>query len=146
MAGQPGVRDQPTHERLVEGSLQLPVADGFGDVDERARRRRESDPLQRTNILGCKRAGAVHSQPRPTAVGSADGDVDEVAAIAQELPEGSRRAMAESGVRAAREHGGHLAPERWQRGVADRIDATVKRVKAVAAQPRLDRARPDAGC
>jgi hypothetical protein len=51
--------------------------------------------------------------------------------------------MAHGGARAAREHGSHLPCERYEREVTHRIDATVKRVEVVLADPRLDRARTD---
>jgi len=84
----------------------------------------------------------IESRPAPAARAD-DGHVDRrVLGRRQQVPDRRGGTVAHHRAVAAGEHRGHLARQRHERQVADRVHATVEAVKPVASQPRIDRARP----
>jgi hypothetical protein len=107
----------------------------------------DGDAVLRRGLAG-EVAGAVDADALPARppAGAGQRDVDGRGPARTELPERGGRGVAEDGVRAAREHGGHPPPTSDEHRVAHRVYTAVERMERAASRASGDTCVRDAEC
>jgi len=106
-----------------------------GEVEEGSADGCDGDPTPLGAMLGRQLAGPVDDDPGPAA-GAAAGneDVDRRDVAIDQLPQQRRTEVAEDGLRAGGENGGHPAAFAGDARMADRVDAEVDAVQPPGLQ------------
>jgi hypothetical protein len=122
---------------LVEGSLELAVVEGGGEVEEGSGRGGDRDPLVRGAFVLWE-TGAVRVKLLGRVQGPWDRDLDACAGRWADAPQRGRGVVAEHRPGTRGEHGGHPASALREGSVADGVDAAVHDVEPSAMHPPVD--------
>jgi len=113
---------EPARVGLVDGALEALTVEHRGQVEERARERRDGDAVYFGHVVSRQSSG-VEGECGPRVPRGPHRHVDVDTRGRADLPERSCGPMAEHRANSAREYGRHPAPMSRDRAVSDGIDA-----------------------
>jgi len=130
---------QPPHFRLVKRPLQLPRLQHRGKIEDRAKGRRDRDPVDHIPLV-VRDGGFVSDDASPPRAATGwTGHFSPFVPKRHQLPKPRRRAMAEACAGARRQNRRHPPTLPADAPVANRVDAAVPLMQLPTLDPSLDR-------